>query len=461
MRLAVRSCRWLIIQVVIVVVVAIVLGYWRSSASSESQLALWGLATVAIVAAAINSWLSHRYVTLPLSQIATSIRASGPADEKLPISVDPENDIAVLAASFGQMQEKLAHRVDEVQENTERLQTVLQSMVEGVLAVAPDNSILLANEAGRRMLDFATSDPIGRPLLEVTRARPVFEAVTQAFVSPGPVEIEFESPGIQRRSLALHATRLPGQPCPGIVLVLRDVSELRRLENLRRELVANVSHELKTPLAAIKAYAETLRLGAVNDPDINLTFVLRIEEQAERLHELILDILQIARVEAGQEAFEICDVPMHELIEECLAQFADLAVAKQVQLDGPPLDQPIYARGDEEGVRTILNNLVDNAIKYTPTQGRVAVRCTLQSDAVMLEVQDTGIGIAAKDQARVFERFYRVDKARSRELGGTGLGLSIVKHLSQALGGSVGLESHIGSGSTFRVMLPRASDQHK
>jgi two-component system phosphate regulon sensor histidine kinase PhoR len=213
---------------------------------------------------------------------------------------------------------------------------------------------------------------------------------------------------------------------------------------------------LKTPLAAIKAYAETLRLGAVNDPEHNLAFVQRIEEQADRLHQLILDILQIARLEQGQETFEIVPVPLAELIEQCVHQFADAAAVKQIALGVELPSREVAALADEEGVQTILSNLVDNALKYTAAGGRVTIRCRESDDVITLEVEDTGIGIAAKDQSRVFERFYRSDRARSRELGGTGLGLSIVKHLAQSFGGSVGLVSELDRGSTFLVRLPRA-----
>jgi two-component system phosphate regulon sensor histidine kinase PhoR len=284
----------------------------------------------------------------------------------------------------------------------------------------------------------------------------VLEAVSQVLEAPSPVVVEFDSPGTQRRTLSLRATRLPGEPCPGVMVVLHDLSDLRRLENLRRELVANVSHELKTPLAAIKAYAETLRLGAVNDPEHNLAFVQRIEEQADRLHQLILDILQIARLEQGQETFEIVPVPLAELIEQCVHQFADAAAVKQIALGVELPSREVAALADEEGVQTILSNLVDNALKYTAAGGRVTIRCRESDDVITLEVEDTGIGIAAKDQSRVFERFYRSDRARSRELGGTGLGLSIVKHLAQSFGGSVGLVSELDRGSTFLVRLPRA-----
>ena len=401
---------------------------------------LWTCGGLTIAAGGLATWYCVRRIIEPLSALTRHVRAASAGGDGRP-AIDSPDELGVLSAAFNQMQRDLARRVDELQKNSERLQTILGTMVEGVLAVGPDKTILLANEAGRQLLDFATPQPVGRPLLEVTRARPVYEAVTQALRSPAPVVTEFDSPGMQRRTLSLRATRLPGDPCPGVMVVLHDQSELRRLENLRRELVANVSHELKTPLAAIKAYAETLRLGAVNDPEHNVGFVQRIEEQAERLHQLILDMLQIARLEQGQETFEIGPVPMAELIDECGQQFAEVAAARQIVFHAEPPPDGIHALADEEGVRTILNNLVDNAIKYTPAGGQVTIRCRAGDQTVTLEIQDSGIGIAERDQARVFERFFRVDKARSREVGGTGLGLSIVKHLAQAFGGAVSLES--------------------
>lgn len=441
-------------------VIAVSLIATAGGGEHSALVGIWFAAAVAIVAGLGMTWYCCQRMVVPFEQLTYSLRAAAAGDGELPVSLDGGDEAAVLSAAFQQMQRRLDRRVGQIQDNTVRLQTMLGSMVEGVLAVGPDKTILLANEAGRQLLDFATAEPVGRSLLEVTRARPVYEAVEQSLTSEAPVEREFESPGRQRRTLALRATRLPGDSSPGVMIVLHDVSELRRLENLRRELVANVSHELKTPLAAIKAYAETLRMGAVNDPENNLAFVGRIEEQAERLHMLILDMLQIARVESGQETFEIVDVPVADLLEECLAQFSDLAAAKQISLRAelPPLT--LTVRADEEGLRTILNNLVDNAVKYTPAGGATTICCRLSHDTVVLEVKDTGIGIAAHDQSRIFERFYRVDKARSRELGGTGLGLSIVKHLAQAFGGSITLESELRRGSTFRLQLPRGQDSY-
>jgi two-component system phosphate regulon sensor histidine kinase PhoR len=218
--------------------------------------------------------------------------------------------------------------------------------------------------------------------------------------------------------------------------------------------VANVSHELKTPLAAVKAYAETLRMGAINDPQHNLDFVARIEDQANRLHQLILDLLQLARVETGKEAFEFTEVPVSDAVGDCIAQHADAAASAGVALSAESSDDDINVWADFSGVQTILDNLVTNAIKYTPEGGQVTIRWHREGQFAEIEVADTGIGIAVHDQQRVFERFYRVDRARSRELGGTGLGLAIVKHLAQAFGGDIGLTSDLGKGSTFRVRLP-------
>ena len=423
--------------------------------SAAKAWPFWACGAAAMACGAVAIWFCVQRIVAPLAELTAQARAVSTGDRSALLGLDHRDEVGVLAGAFNQMQRDLDRRLDQIQKNNERLQTVLGSMAEGVLAVGPDHTILLANDAGRQLLDFATPEPLGRPLLEVTRARPVYSAVQKALATTGPVETEFDSPGLLRRTLLLRATRLPGAPCPGVMVVLHDMTELRRLENLRRELVANVSHELKTPLAAIKGYAETLRLGAVHDPEHNVQFVRRIEEQADRLHELILDILQIARIESGQESFELTDVPLAELIEQCCEQFAETAAARKIALAAelPPRELTVWA--DDEGVRTILSNLVDNAIKYTPEGGAVTVRANSDSDSATLEVADTGIGIAEQDQERVFERFYRADKARTRELGGTGLGLAIVKHLTQAFGGNVSLTSQPGRGSTFRVQLPR------
>ena len=421
---------------------------------ADVQSVLWTFAIVASLAALGLSYTIVGRIIRPLGYLKRGAQSLAAGDYGQSVPVMSNDDLGELAAAFNRMRGELSRQVAELRENGERLATVLGSMVEGVIATDADGKLLLANDASRRLLELPPDGIEGRALADLTRIPEVHDAVTNVFANRDPTAAEFEVSAQPRRILALRANRLPGQPCPGAILVLHDVTELRRLENLRREFLANVSHELKTPLASIKAYAETLRLGALNDTENNLVFLGRIEDQADRLLELILDMLQLARVEAGQTTFDITDVPLAATIDRCLAEHQESAAAKDIELVSQPPDQPISVRVDEEGLETIIDNLVGNAIKYTPAGGRICVRWSVVGTQIQIEIEDNGIGIPTDAQGRVFERFFRVDRARSRELGGTGLGLSIVKHLAQSFGGSVGLSSQLGQGSTFRVLLP-------
>jgi two-component system phosphate regulon sensor histidine kinase PhoR len=258
------------------------------------------------------------------------------------------------------------------------------------------------------------------------------------------------------RTFDVLATPLPGEPPPGVVLVLRDVSEIKRLERMRQQFVANVSHELKTPLSSIKAYTETLLGGAKNDPVHCERFLRRLDEQTTRLQDLIMDMLSLARIESGQAALDLADISIARVVRRCLADYEPHAVARELVLENLVNNSDVRVHADEEALRQILNNLIDNAIKYTPPGGRISVSCQPNGSTVTIDVTDTGIGIPAEHHPHVFERFYRVDKARSREVGGTGLGLSIVKHLCQAMGGSVQLRSELQKGTTFSVILRQA-----
>jgi len=425
---------------------------------------LWISASIVGAIALVLTYLVAARIMRPLSRLtdAAEAVAGGNYEQKIPAGGKDES--GTLARAVDHMRGVLTRQVVELRENSQRLETILSSMLEGVLAVNAEQRVLLANEASRTLLDIETREVLGRPLLEVTRNRPVREAVEQALRLHEPYEFEFEDSGPNRRYLAGRANRLPGEPCPGVVVVLHDVTELRRLENVRREFVANVSHELKTPLSAIKAYAETLRLGAIHDAEHNVQFVARIEEQADRLHQLIQDLLHLARVESGRRAFDIRDVSLGDVVERCVPVYRERARAKRLAFVIESAPAVVVVRADDSGLETILDNLVGNALQYTPPDGRVTVRYREEGNAAVLEVEDTGVGISPDDQERIFERFYRVDKARSSELGGTGLGLAIAKHLAQAFGGQVSVTSEVGKGSVFRVRLPlaeRGADRRK
>ncbi len=416
---------------------------------------LWILASIIGAIALGLTLFGARRIMQPLSQLTDAAEAIAAGNYQQRIPKRGNDELGTLGRAVDHMRRELVNRMEELRANSQRLETVLSSMVEGVLAVDADHRVLFANASSCRMLGIENPEVVGRTLLEVSRHRILRDAVSEAMASQQPCEQEFETLGATRRLLHLRATGLPGEPCPGAVIVLYDVTDLRRLESVRRDFAANVSHELKTPLSSIKAYAETLRLGALYDADNNLHFVQRIEEQADRLHQLIVDLLQLARVEAGTEAFDMQDLALDEVAAGCENVYRERAEAKNLQFDMQLPDEAVIVRADEDGLITILDNLFTNALQYTPSGGRVAVRVRAERQYAFLEVEDTGVGIPPRDQQRVFERFYRVDKARSRDLGGTGLGLAIVKHLTQSFGGEVGLKSEPGEGSTFHIRLPR------
>ncbi|MCX6108999.1 MAG: ATP-binding protein [Proteobacteria bacterium] len=235
------------------------------------------------------------------------------------------------------------------------------------------------------------------------------------------------------------------------------IAELNRLETVRRDFVANVSHEIKTPLTSIKGYVETLLSGAINEPRTSMRFLEKIERNSERLSNLVQDLLSLARIEATEETLKLTATDWCEVITSVIARNEDVITQKSLRVKVSGISTPQLVMGDREAMTQVLDNLLTNAIKYTPEGGRVSVVLSAKGAQTRLEVEDTGIGIPPEHLDRIFERFYRVDKARSRELGGTGLGLSIVKHLAAAMGGDVQVESSVGIGSKFTVRLQVAT----
>lgn len=361
-----------------------------------------------------------------------------------------------LTLVFNAASEELAARIAALEDDRRQLRAVLSGMVEGVVCVDGSRRILYVNARAAQLLDFDATRAAGKRIWELVRDRRIQEVVAAALAADAPQRAEVEWKGPPPRSLALTAARLAGPSPAGAVVVLHDTTELRRLERVRQDFVANVSHELKTPLAVIKACTETLLDGAADDPDHRGEFLQQIDAQADRLHALILDLLSLARIESGgaQLTFESVDLGLEAA--DCLARQRARADAKGQRLDGIGPDG-VAAWADAEAIGTVLDNLVDNAIKYTPAGGRVTVRWSVVGDDAVLDVEDTGVGIPERDQPHVFERFYRVDKARSRELGGTGLGLAIVKHLAESMRGSVAVRSQMGKGTTVSVRLPLRS----
>jgi two-component system, OmpR family, phosphate regulon sensor histidine kinase PhoR len=417
---------------------------------------IWTTAGILAVAMGAILYIVVGRIVRPVLTLNTAAQALVRGDYRQRVFVNNRDELGELAKSVNQVSEELGSQLIRLRESGQRQSTVLGGMIEGVIAVDNRERVQFANTAAGKLFSFMPPRVEGRPLLEVARNDALHQAVAEVIESRRPKRLDIAWEGPDKLHLFVQITPLPGKPCPGAVIVVHDTTELRRLEGLRQEFMANVSHELKTPLSSIKAFAETLLNGAIEDVENARPFVARIEEQADRLHALIQDMLSLARIESAQQSFKISTIAVDPIVRACVEDHRNLAEAKSIRISILAPGEPVRVKADEEGLRVILNNLIDNAIKYTPESGAVNVEWRSEGEVASIDVTDTGIGLSREDQTRVFERFYRVDKARSRELGGTGLGLSIVKHLTQAFGGSIEVQSEPGKGSVFSVHLPTA-----
>ncbi len=342
-----------------------------------------------------------------------------------------------------------------------RLEAILTNMIEGVLVVDRKGEIVLMNPSLRKSFLVDTA-PEGKRVLEVIRHVAVQDMVDETLAGRKPEVFsrEIELGGPAGRSLQVNSVALGAEQAPeGAVLVFHDITQLKQLERIRQDFVANVSHELRTPLASIKGYAETLIDGALEDGKNAREFVRIIHQDSERLSHLINDLLDLSKIESGKMKMSFLPVDLSGIVRRTAAVLEKQAVSRKIEMSWDIPSGLPKVLADDTRLSQVFMNLLDNAIKYTPDGGSVKVSFHFREGAVRVDVSDTGMGIPEKDLPRIFERFYRVDKARSRELGGTGLGLSIVKHIVQAHGGQVFVASQLGQGSTFSFTLPAVPAQ--
>jgi len=366
-----------------------------------------------------------------------------------------DDDIASLGHALDRLAGGLATSLGRLRAERDLQSRILEAMQEGVVVVDRDGRIVLINPALRAML-LLGADAVGKLLIETVRHAQLEELLAAAREDGSEsTRLEIDVPGLKPRRLMLHAAPLSGDD-EGVLVVFVDVTDLRRLESLRREFVANASHELRTPIAAVRSATETLRSGALEDPVAAVRFVDIIERNAQRLQSLLEDMLELSKLESNEFKLKRERVELGSVVPIVLALFRERAEKKSVRLGSELARAPAAVEGDARALEHVLSNLVDNAVKYCPAGTRVLVSAAAAGDRIHLVVSDTGPGIAAEHVPRVFERFYRVDAGRSRDLGGTGLGLSIVKHMVEAMRGKVWVESEVGRGSTFTVSLPRA-----
>jgi two-component system phosphate regulon sensor histidine kinase PhoR len=431
---------------------------------NDALATLYGSIGISALAAAVLAALVGLYVSRRISKQMADIKAgaqrlaAGNFTQKL--YVPRVEEFASVAESINQMAENLDDKLRQLTHERNEREAVLASMVEGVLAVDTEERVIAVNAAAALLLESDPAEAEGKSIQEVVRNPDLQHVVAQTLAGQRPVEADIViRVGAEDRNLQANGTLLHGDgegDVVGAVVVLNDVTRLKRLEAVRRDFVANVSHELKTPVTSIKGFAETLEDGALDDPTAARRFVRIISGQADRLNSIIEDLLALSTLEQSGDSplLQLEEADLCDVVAVALEVCGPKAEAKHIALN-ESCPGSLLARVSPPLLEQAVVNLVDNAVKYSAEGSAVAVDLAESGDEIVVSVTDQGQGVAREHLPRLFERFYRVDKARSRDLGGTGLGLAIVKHIAQIHGGRVSVDSVVGRGSTFRIHLPR------
>jgi two-component system, OmpR family, phosphate regulon sensor histidine kinase PhoR len=437
----------------LIVRLALPLSQVQQAVSQTRRLVLWALFLGVLLSVGV-AYLVARSLSKPVQRLTKTARAIAAGDLSTRFRRYPRHEIGDLGRAFDQMADNLEGKLEDITRSRDRLEAILRGMMEGVLVTDREGHILLVNRALKNLLDLESA-PVGRLPSEIIRNPELLEALEEVRAGRKYVSREISVLSDHPRQLEAHVVRLSGQKGQtGVVCVLHDITERKRIEKMRRDFVANVSHELRTPLTAMRGAAETLLEGALDNPQYAGHFVELILRQNRRLESLVQDLLELARLESGEAAPKRQAIEAAELADHIMDAMGDLAESSGVELELRLPKRSFSFRADARQLEQAVLNLMDNAIKYTGQGGQVSLAMERSGDEMLITVSDSGPGIAAKHLPRLFERFYRADTNRSRELGGTGLGLAIVKHIAQAHGGKVSVESTPGRGSIFRLNLP-------
>jgi len=424
---------------------------------SLRQIIFFSLVSVFTVILLLSFTLT-KTITSPLKQMMKAAKKISHGDLSHRIKIKTGDELQEVGEIFNEMAEKLGIKLKEINKEKSQVQAVLSSMIEGVIAIEENGNIILVNPALEKMLRLEGPKSLGKPYIEIIRHHEIGNLINDTFKNKeGRSEIvKLWQP--DEKIVRLQSVFFKGEAGfpSGVVIVFHDITKMKKLERVRQDFVANVSHELKTPLTSILGYVEALIDGAKDDSETLKRFLNIIDSHARRMNKLISDLLELAKIESGNYQLIKSGNSLKSLIEGCLTVFKDEFEKKSVSFELKIDEGSERVLVDKSKMDLVLNNLIDNAVKYTPELGRISIEARSLKDYIEVRVVDTGIGIPSNEIDRIFERFYRADKARSRELGGTGLGLSIVKHIIEAHGGKVWVESELNKGSKFIFTLPKS-----
>jgi len=415
-----------------------------------------------LLAASLLGYRMAVNITRPIREITDTAESIAKGQFDRHINIYSKDEVGILATSINDMAAKLDEMIISLQDKNVKLEAIMSSVVNGIIAIDSSEKVLFINPAAERILNIREKDITGKHLLQVVRNNSLDNYLNIILREKNYHDTEIIMEGSEEKILKFYANPIrqtDKTDIKGIIITIQDMTELRRLEKVRTEFVANVSHELKTPLTSIKGFVETLKMSGMENLQDNLRFLDIIEDEANRLYRLINDILSLSELEQKRAPVKKEKIDVRKSIVEVVSMLQAQSESKSIQLLVNIPEEPSVLDGEVDKLKQMLINLIDNAIKYTPENGKVEVEAYNRKDAkgngsVVIKVSDNGIGIPKEHIPRLFERFYRVDKARSRKVGGTGLGLAIVKHIVILFNGRIEVSSEVGKGTEFRIILP-------
>lgn len=419
------------------------------------NIVLLGVVAAFIFSLVLSLGFANR-VSRPLRQMMQIGKSMSKGDFTRRTKIKTRDEIGELGEILNQMSDELSQKIAQISEEKSQLDSILSSMVEGVLAVDSSGKVLLVNKTLSQVFNLSSAN-YGKPYYEVIRNPELNQFIQEVLTNPKEKrkEVSFFHPEEKDFMVQSALVEQKRKGSISLLFVFHDVTEFKKTERVRKDFVANVSHELRTPLTSIKGFVEALRDGAINDPEKSLQFLSIISQHSDRMNKIVTDLLQLSRIESKDFTLKIELFFLKELFDEVFATLKNSAQDKSQILEISLPSHDLQISADRHWITQALTNLVDNAIKYTPEKGKIKIEARDKGESVEIVVIDNGIGVPQKDLPRIFERFYRVDKGRSRESGGTGLGLSIVKHIIEAHGGKVEVKSQEGKGSEFSFTLKK------